>query len=120
MKKLLLISSVFALASAVPAHADGVQTVTVNGSTATQDVEKITFRGDYVTLFFSDGTTEVAEMDKVTITFTVADALKALSAERADAPTLFFDISGKQLKKAPAKGSYIMKKGNKIVKLLRK
>jgi len=102
------------------ALADNVQVVTVNGQKVSKTVTRITFSDDNVVLHYSDGTTQNVDMENVTIVFTVVDALKALQAIDSEEPVLYFDLQGRQLKKAPAKGSYIMKKGNKIVKLLTK
>ena len=106
-------------AGTLATFADNVQVVTVNGQRQAQTVTKMTFNGDNLVLNFSDGTTQTVDMASVVITFTIADAVKALAtATDKDAPTLFFDLSGRQLKQAPQKGAYIMKKGDKIVKLL--
>lgn len=106
-------------AGTLATFADNVQVVTVNGQRQAQTVTKMTFNGDNLVLNFSDGTTQTVDMASVVITFTIADAVKALAtATNKDAPTLFFDLSGRQLKQAPQKGAYIMKKGDKIVKLL--
>ena len=99
-----------------PAFADSEQVVTISGQTVTQ----LSFNGDNVILHFSDGTTQTVDMENVTITFTVVDALKALEDADGKEPTQYFDLKGRQLKKAPAKGSYLMKKGDKIVKLINK
>jgi hypothetical protein len=50
----------------------------------------------------------------------VVDALNALQTADSDEPNPYFDLQSRQLKKAPVKGSYIMKKGNRIVKLISK
>ena len=98
--------------------ADGEQTVTVNGSTVNKTVTQITFNADNVILHYSDNTSEEADMANVSIAFDVAQAINMLSSEPADAPVYYFDMQGRQLPAAPQKGMYIMKKGNKIVKLI--
>lgn len=100
--------------------ADGEQTVTVNGATVNKTATQLTFNADKVTLHYSDNTTDEVDMANVTIAFDVAQAINALSTEPADAPVYYFDMQGRQLPAAPQNGMYIMKKGNKVVKLIKK
>lgn len=121
MKKQLLTVAIAALATTLTASADNGQVVTIGGQTATQPVRVITFSGDDLVLTFTDGTQQTVDMGEVVITFTFADALKALnSASNEDAPIHYFDLNGRQLKQAPQKGAYMMKKGEKVVKLIKK
>ena len=100
---------------------DNEQVVTVNGQVQTQTLTQMTFNGDDVILHFADGSTQTVGMTSVTVTFTVVDAIKALDkAADKDAPVEYFNMKGQQLKKAPKSGPYMMKKGDKIVKLLTK
>ena len=93
--------------------------VTVGQQQLTETVTQLTFDDDKVVLHMANGTTQTVDMETVTIVFTVVDALKAIESEAKDAPLAYFDMSGRQLKKAPKKGSYIIKKGTKVIKLLR-
>ena len=93
--------------------------VTVGQQQLTETVTKLTFDDDKVVLHLANGTTQTVDMETVTIVFTVVDALKVLESEAKDAPLAYFDMSGRQLKKAPKKGSYIIKKGTKVVKVLK-
>ena len=100
--------------------AQAQQVVTVDGSTVDKTVQQITFYGDDVVLQYSDGTTENAiDMEKVTIVFNVATAIKELSTEPENAPIYYFDIQGRQLSEEPARGLFIMKKGKKVVKVIK-
>ena len=116
--KTTLLSLLLLSAAALTVMADNEQAVTVNGQKVNKTVNKLTFNGDNVVLNYADGSTQTVDMANVTIAFTVVDAIKALETADKDAPILYFDMKGQQLKSAPKTGSYIMKKGNKIVKLL--
>lgn len=120
MKKLLS-TTLLAAACSLTALADGEQVVTVNGQVQSKTLTQMTFSGDDVILHFADGSTQTVEMTNVTVAFTVVDAVKALgTATDKDAPVQYFDMKGQQLKKAPKSGAYMMKKGDKIVKLVTK
>ena len=108
------------LALALSAQAEGGQVVTINGKTVEKVVTRITFEGDNVVLTYTDKTTETVDMAHVSIVFTVTDAVKALSKEPENAPITYFDLSGRQLKDAPQQGGYLIKKGNTVVKLIKK
>ncbi len=120
MKTNLLSLLLLLSAGTLTAQADNEQVVTVNGQKSTKTVNKLTFSGDNVVLHFADGSTQTVDMESVTIVFTVVDALKTLQTADSEEPIQYFDLQGRQLKKAPVKGSYIMKKGNRIVKLISK
>ena len=59
---------------AAPSWAQTQQTVTINGQTVDKTVVKITFDKDQVVLHFSDGLTQTADMDNVSIAFGPSDA----------------------------------------------
>ena len=99
--------------------ADHTQAVTVNGQQLTETVNKLTFDGDNVVLHLENGVEMTVDMADVIITFTVSDAIKALSSEPKNAPIAYFDLNGHLLKKAPVQGPYIMQKGQKVVKLMK-
>lgn len=120
IKKQITVSAAIALLTlSTPAQADNKQVVTVGQQQLTETVTRLTFDGDQVVLHLANGTTQTVDMEDVVITFTVVDALKALGTEPKDAPLAYFDLNGRQLKKAPKKGGYIMKKGTKVVKVLK-
>lgn len=120
IKKQITVSAAIALLTlSAPAQADNKQVVTVGQQQLTETVTRLTFDGDQVVLHLANGTTQAVDMEDVVITFTVVDALKALETEPKDAPLAYFDLNGRQLKKAPKKGGYIMKKGTKVVKVLK-
>lgn len=118
-KRLILPVTALLLSLALTATADDKQVVTVDNQQVNKTVSQLTFNDSQVVLHFTDQTTETADMSDVVIVFTIVDAMKELSTEGKDVPQLYFDLSGRQLKKAPAKGSYIIKKGKKIVKLVK-
>lgn len=119
MKKFVF-TILIAMGSCLAGYADDGKVVTVNGQTTSKPVTKLTFSGDNIVLHFNDGTTQAVDMSNVVITFNITDAVKALASEPKDAPVCYFDLNGRQLKSAPKKGSYIVRKGNKVVKLLTK
>lgn len=123
MKKQTLLVPVAAalllLAITVSVKADNKQVVTVGQQQLTETVTRLTFDGDQVVLYMANGQTQTVDMEDVTIVFTVIDALKALETEAKEAPLAYYDLSGRQLKKAPKKGTYIMKKGKKLVKVVK-
>jgi hypothetical protein len=66
-RKLCLLA--FMVMLAVAAWADNNQTVTVNGTTQSQAVKRITFNGDEIVLVFADNTQKTVEMTAVKIDF---------------------------------------------------
>lgn len=118
-QKLILTMTTLLLSLASTTMADNKQIVTIGQRQVEKTVQQLTFNEGQVVLHYSDQTSETADMADVVIVFTVADALKALEKADRDAPLAYFDINGRQLKRAPAKGSYIIKKGKKIVKLIK-
>ena len=74
MKKRFFISLLFLIYLAAPSWAQTQQTVTINGQTVDKTVVKITFDKDQVVLHFSDGFTQTADMDDVSIAFSPSDA----------------------------------------------
>ena len=54
---------------AVATWGDNKQTVTVNGTTQSQAVKRITFNGDEIVLVFADNTQKTVEMTAVKIDF---------------------------------------------------
>ena len=74
MKKRFFISLLFLIFLAAPSWAQTQQTVTINGQTVDKTVVQITFDKDQVVLHFSDGLTQTADMDDVSIAFSPSDA----------------------------------------------
>jgi len=116
MRKLLFVA--MAAMAFATSQADDVQTVTIDGTAVNKQVSAIAFDGDNLTLTYTDGTkSETIDMSTVIITFDTSTALKELENESGQVK--FFNLSGQQLQGAPAQGAYLIKKGNKTVKVVR-
>ena len=74
MEKRLLLCLLLLIGLGTNAVAQTQQTVTVNGQTVEKTVVQITFDKDQVVLHFSDGLTQTADMDDVSIAFSPSDA----------------------------------------------
>lgn len=118
-KTLLLPATAMLLSLGTTVQADNKQVVTINGQTVDKTAQKLTFDRNNVVLHFTDGQTMTVDMADVVITFTEVDALKAVNNDKENAPLLYFDLNGRQLDQAPEKGAYIIKKGTKVVKLMK-
>lgn len=118
-KTLLLPATAMLLSLGTIVQADNKQVVTINGQTVDKTAQKLTFDRNNVVLHFTDGQTMTVDMADVVITFTEVDALKAVNNDKENAPLLYFDLNGRQLDQAPEKGAYIIKKGTKVVKLMK-
>lgn len=118
-KTLLLPATAMLLSLGTIVQADNKQVVTINGQTVDKTAQKLTFDRNNVVLHFTDGQTMTVDMSDVVITFTEVDALKAVNNDKENAPLLYFDLNGRQLDQAPEKGAYIIKKGTKVVKLMK-
>lgn len=114
-----------ALAVSASAYAQDVkQVVTINGTANEKTVQTITFEGDNVSLLYTDGTSETADMEAVVITFSdEATAITVSSvAENGEAKKIY-DINGRQVRStldALPQGVYIVKSANKSVKFIKK
>ncbi|MBQ3627405.1 MAG: hypothetical protein II947_00055, partial [Bacteroidaceae bacterium] len=73
MEKRLLLYLLLLIGLGTNAVAQTQQTVTVNGLTVEKTVVQITFDKDQVVLHFSDGLTQTADMDDVSIAFSPSD-----------------------------------------------
>ena len=93
MKKRFFISLLFLIYLAAPSWAQTQQTVTINGQTVDKTVVKITFDKDQVVLHFSDGLTQTADMDNVSITFSPSDA-ESISSLQGNAFTFHGVVNG--------------------------
>ncbi len=74
MEKRLLLCLLLLIGLGTNTVAQTQQTVTVNGQTVEKTVVQITFDKDQVVLHFSDGLTQTADMDDVSIAFSPSDA----------------------------------------------
>ena len=75
------------------AGAQTQQTVTINGQTVEKTVVQITFDKDQVVLHFSDGLTQTADMDDVSIAFSPSDA-ESISSLQSNAFTFHGVVNG--------------------------
>lgn len=114
-----------ALAVSASAYAQDVkQVVTINGTANEKTVQTITFEGDNVSLLYSDGTSETADMETVAISFEYEATSITVSsvAENGEAKKIY-DINGRQVRStldALPQGVYIVKSANKSVKFIKK
>lgn len=120
MKKMRILAILVLLTASMAVAADDGQVVVVNGSNVGKSVTKMVFEGDNVVLTYRDNTIQTVDMANVVIVFSVADAVKALTNESGNASVSYFDLNGCQLKQAPPKGAYMVKKGDTVVKILKK
>ena len=145
MKRFFGIIAACLLLTAVPALAEGLQQLTVNGQTVEKIVGRITFDGDNVVLHFQDGTDMTASMDAVVLAFqytptTVIGMLRqpvgrSLNIEGLDEGTivsiygaqgcLVVTTTAQQARtvlstKAMKNGTYVLKAGNQLVKFIKR
>ena len=120
-RKLCLLAFVAMLA--VAAWADNKQTVTVNGTTQSQAVKRITFNGDEIVLVFADNTQQTVEMTAVKIDF-VYDNVENTVSYQMETPkvkeqTGVYNLNGQSVsgtrEKLP-KGIYIVDGRKGVVK----
>lgn len=124
MNKTLTILTL-ALAVSASAYAQDVkQVVTINGTANEKTVQTITFEGDNVSLLYSDGTSETADMEAVAISFEYeATAITVSSVSENGEAKKIYDINGRQVRStldALPQGVYIVKSANKSVKFIKK
>ena len=93
MEKRLLLCLLLLIGFGTNAVAQTQQTVTVNGQTVEKTVVQITFDKDQVVLHFSDGLTQTADMDDVSITFSPSDA-ESISSLQSNAFTFHGVVNG--------------------------
>lgn len=146
MKKMIYsVVAVCLLLCALPAVADTVQTLTVNGERVGKTVARMTFEGDNVVLHFSDGSTQTDDLSVVVLKLDVTStdgifALKGTVADKLDidglapgTPVTVYDASGRTVLTAKAdevkaaisvkslkKGVYMMKAGRQLVKFVKR
>lgn len=93
MEKRLLLCLLLLIGFGTNAVAQTQQTVTVNGQTVENTVVQITFDKDQVVLHFSDGLTQTADMDDVSIAFSPSDA-ESISSLQSNAFTFHGVVNG--------------------------
>ena len=151
MKKLLITICLF-LSLAVNSYAmiaTAGQTITINGQIIEKTATELTFDGDNVILRFSDGTSQSADMETVSIVFdnstTGIDQIHSFSFNGTVTGNLnisgiepgqtieVFDVSGKKVLSAKASneninidisnvkaGVYVLRAGNDMVKFIKR
>ena len=68
MRRIFILFTLLVTLSAI-AKADSKETVTINGTAANKNITHISFSGDNITLTYSDGATQTADLSVVTIDF---------------------------------------------------
>lgn len=118
MKK-LTITFIYLLLQCTAVLADNGQTVTIDGSVVGKCASSLSFDGKNVTITFEDGTTQTADMAKVSISLTYDNDASGITsvtvAEKKDAKVYTF--SGLCISSSPenlSKGIYIVN-GKKVV-----
>lgn len=79
-------------------------------------IKSISFNGDNVTLTYTDNSIETADMDSVTIVFSVSLGQKSTKVVEVGAPS-YYDMSGRRIEQEPVNGQFIIRKGEKSVKV---
>ena len=103
--------------------ADNVQTVTINGTTQSQTVKRITFNGDDIVLVFADDSQQTVDLTAVKINFVYDDVVNRVSFN-ADAPkvkeqTGVYNLNGQFMgntRETLPKGIYIVDGRKEVVK----
>ena len=125
MKKLFLLTTIV-LSIGAFAFADDVtkQAVTINGSEVNKTVQTITFSGDNINLQFTDGTSQIVDLEKLVIAFYEDPTAITVSSVSENGETKkIYDINGRQVRStldALPQGVYIVKSANKSVKFIKK
>ncbi len=147
MRRRVIMAAFFIMSMCGIAHADVMQTLTINGQKVEKVVSLLTFSGDKVVLHF-DGSEESYPMDEVQIDFTSATGVDNISTFKfngivdgqlniagleAGTTVAIYDISGKKLAQTKSQGeatqirvenlnsgAYILKAGNQIVKFVKR
>lgn len=118
MKRKTLLCSFLIALSGGTAFAETSQVVTVNGSAVDQNVIRLTFSGDNVTMTFDDGSSQTEDMSSINIAFNYdATGIRDMQASENAKDKKVYSISGQYLGKTTdglKKGIYIVN-GKKIV-----
>lgn len=123
-KTLSILTLALAISTSAFAGDENKQVVKINGVANDKAVQTITFEGDNVNLLYTDGTSEIVDMEAVVISFeNDATAITISSvAENGEAKKIY-DINGRQVRStldALPQGVYIVKSANKTVKFIKK
>lgn len=123
-KTLSILTLALAISASAFAGDENKQVVKINGVANDKAVQTITFEGDNVNLLYTDGTSEIVDMEAVVISFeNDATAITISSvAENGEAKKIY-DINGRQVRStldALPQGVYIVKSANKTVKFIKK
>lgn len=143
MRKFFLMITALLLSWQMPVMADVSQTIVINGETVTKVATRLTFNGDNVIVYFSDDTSQKADMNDVTIVFSGLTSIRDISTFRLKkevegclnleglAPgteVMIYDAAGKlQLRSVSSSinvrslksGVYVLKAGSQIVKFVK-
>lgn len=123
-KTFSILTLALALSLSVFADDDNKQVVKINGTANGKTVKTITFSGDEANLLYTDGTTEIIDMEAVVISFENESTAITVSSfnENGDVKKIY-DINGRQMRSTlemlPS-GIYIIKSANKTVKFIKK
>lgn len=123
-KTLSILTLALAISASAFARDENKQVVKINGVANDKAVQTITFEGDNINLLYTDGTSEIVDMEAVVISFeNDATAITISSvAENGEAKKIY-DINGRQVRStldALPQGVYIVKSANKTVKFIKK
>ena len=148
MKKNLLLTICFMIIVPPGAYANNVQTLTINGQTVNKALSKMTFDGDNVILTFTDNSSQTSEMESVSLSFSSASAIDAVSVFQyngivgdvislggltAGTSITIYDTAGRKQMNATAQGPsaqidiaslqngiYMLKAGKQVVKFAKR
>lgn len=123
-KTLSILTLALAISASAFAGDENKQVVKINGVANDKAVQTITFEGDNINLLYTDGTSEIVDMEAVVISFeNDATAITISSvAENGEAKKIY-DINGRQVRSTLDSlpiGVYIVKSANKTVKFIKK
>lgn len=107
----------------IAAWTDNKQKVTINGTTQSQTVKRITFNGDEIVLVFADNTQQTVEMTAVKIDFVYDDVVNPVyyqvEASKVKEQTGVYNLNGQSMgvarEKLP-KGIYIVDGRKEVVR----
>lgn len=102
--------------------ADDWQTLVVNGQIQSAKATRLTFDGDNVNITLDNGRTLTADMEAVSITFdwstaTGIDCPQSVFSEPSSYAA--FDLQGRRVE-TPSKGIYILRNGDKTIKVVKR
>ena len=105
------------------AWTDNVQRVTINGTTQSQTVKRITFNGDDIVLVFADDSQQTVDLTAVKMNFVYDDVVNRISyhadATKVKEQTGVYNLNGQFLgdtRETLPKGIYIVDGRKEVVK----